>query len=286
MHIGLRLPSNGPNAVAEQIIRIGQLAEKLGFDSLWCNDHIITPANAPTAEHYGRLYEALVTLAALSTVTERVRLGAGVVVLPLREPALAAKQVAAIDAYSNGRMILGVGVGWEPGEYRFLNVDYTKRGRRCDEWIGIIRAVWRGTRITVSTETYDIVDGVSEPRPVQPDGPPILVGGDSAAALRRAAQLGDGWIAGSYVSLDTIADGVKQIRAQAPAGHKGLVYAFRKPTGSFAEMSSVDQMVDELRALQEAGAQGCMLILPEAYTPDLVTEEITLFAENVMPQVR
>jgi probable F420-dependent oxidoreductase len=286
MHLGLRLPSNGPNAVAERIIRIGQLAEKLGFDSLWCNDHIITPPNAPTTEPYGRLYEALVTLAALSTVTERVRLAAGVLVLPLREPALVAKQVAAIDAYSSGRMILGVGVGWEPGEYRFLNVDYSQRGRRCDEWIGIIRAMWRGTGITVSSETYDIVDGVSEPKPVQPSGPPILVGGDSVAALRRAAQLGDGWIPGSYMSLKTITDGMKKIKAGAPAGHKGLVYAFRRPTGSFAEMSSVDQMLGELSALQGAGAQGCVLTLPEAYTPDLMTEEVTLFAENVMPRVR
>ena len=130
-----------------------------------------------------------------------------------------------------------------------------------------------------------MVDGVSEPRPVQPDGPPILVGGDSSAALRRAAQLGDGWIPGSYMSLDTISDGVQQIRAQAPASHKGLVYAFRRPTGSFAETNSVDQMLGELSALREAGAQACVLTLPEAYTPDLVTEEITLFAKNVMPHV-
>jgi probable F420-dependent oxidoreductase len=285
MHMGLRLPSNGPNAVAEQIIKIGQLAENLGFDSLWCNDHIITPPDAATTEPYGRLHEALVTLAALSTVTERVRLAAGVIVLPLREPALVAKQVATIDAYSNGRMILGVGVGWEPGEYRFLNVDFSQRGRRCDEWIGIIRAMWGGTGITVSTETYDIVGGVSEPSPVQPGGLPILVGGDSPAALRRAAQLGDGWIPGSYMSLETISDGVQQIRAQAPAGHKGLVYAFRRPAGSFAETSSVDQMLGELSALQGSGAQGCVLTLPEAYAPDLVTEEVTLFAENVMPHV-
>jgi probable F420-dependent oxidoreductase len=285
MHIGLRLPSNGPNASAEHIIGIGQLAEKLGFDSLWCNDHIITPPGAPTTEPYGRLYEALVTLAALSTVTERVRLATGVMVLPLREPVLVAKQAAVIDAYSNGRMILGVGVGWEPGEYRFLNVDFSQRGARCDEWLRIIRAVWMGKGINVSTETYDITDGVSEPRPVQRSGPPILIGGDSAAALRRAAQLGDGWIPGSYMSLETIAEGVKKIEAQAPAGHKGLVYAFRRPTGRFAETGIVDQMIGELSTLQESGVQGCVLTLPEAYTPEVVIEEITLFAKNVMPQV-
>ena len=97
MHIGLRLPSNGPNAIADQIIRTGQLAETLGFDSVWCNDHIITPPDSPTTEPYGRLYETFITLAALSTITERVKLGAGVLVLPLREPVLVAKQAATLD---------------------------------------------------------------------------------------------------------------------------------------------------------------------------------------------
>src|SRR5574341_785816 len=190
MHFGLRLPSNGPHADAEHILRIGQLAESLGFESLWCNDHIIMPANTAFTPTYGRLFEALITLAALSTVTRRVKLGTGILILPLRDPILVAKQAATLDAYSKGRLILGVGVGWEPDEYRFLTVDFAQRGRRCDEWIGVIRKVWRGTDITIHTETVQIIDGVSEPRPFEPDGPPILVGGDSMAALRRAAQLG------------------------------------------------------------------------------------------------
>jgi alkanesulfonate monooxygenase SsuD/methylene tetrahydromethanopterin reductase-like flavin-dependent oxidoreductase (luciferase family) len=151
MHMGLRLPNNGPNAVAEQIIQVGRLAEKLGFDSVWTNDHIITPADAPSTKPYHRMYEALITLAALSTVTSHVKLGVGVLIVPLREPVLVAKQVATIDAYSKGRMMLGIGVGWERGEYRCLNVDFKKRGQRCDEWLGIIRAIWRGTGINIST---------------------------------------------------------------------------------------------------------------------------------------
>ena len=88
------------------------------------------------------------------------------------------------------------------------------------------------------------------------------------------------------MSLETIADGVKKIKTQAPADHKGLVYAFRRPSGSFAETSTVDQLINELGALQKVGVEGCVLALPEAYTSDVVTEEITLFAENIIPHVR
>lgn len=286
MHVGLRLPSNGPNADAKQIIETGQLAESLGFDSLWCNDHIIMPSDSEFAATYGRLFEAFVTLAALSTVTQRVRLATGVLVLPLRDPVLVAKQAAAIDAYSNGRLLLGVGVGWEPGEYRFLNADFSQRGRRCDEWLSVIREVWRGTGIDVSSGMYQITDGVSEPTPVQPDGPPVLVGGASEATFRRAAQLGDGWIPASYMSMETIVEGLKKIKAQAPPGHKGLVYVFRRPSGSFAETSVVDHMLSSLTELQMAGIQNCVLVLPEEYPPDTITKEIRLFAQKVMPRIR
>ena len=286
MQLGLRLPSNGPNADAEHTIRIGQLAEELGFESLWCNDHIIMPSDTEFTPTYGRLFEVFVTLAALSTLTRRVKLATGVLILPLRDPVLVAKQAAAVDAFSKGRLILGVGVGWEPGEYRYLNVDFTKRGKRCDEWLRIIRQVWRGTGINVSTETYQIDDGVSEPTPVQPGGPPILIGGAAEASLRRAAQLGDGWIPASYMSMETIVEGVKKIKAQAPAGHKGLVYAFRRPSGSFATTEAVDDMLGNLDALQEAGVQNGVLVLPEDYPPDMVTNEIKLFAERVMPRIQ
>ena len=286
MHLGLRLPSNGPNANPEHIIQVGQLAERLGFESLWCNDHIIMPSDTELTPTYGRLFEAFVTLAALSTVTQRVKLATGVLILPLRDPVLVAKQAATIDAFSMGRLILGVGVGWEPDEYRFLNADFTQRGRRCDEWLGIIRQVWRGTGITVSSETFQIEDGVSEPMPVQPGGPPVLVGGASEASLRRAAQLGDGWVPASYVSMETIVEGMQKIKAQAPPDHKGLVYVFRKPAGSFAETSAVDHMLSSLSALQEAGVHHSVLVLPEEYPPHKVTEEIELFAEKVIPRVQ
>ena len=104
MQLGLLLPHLGPNAAPDQIIKIGQLAEQLGFDSLWCNDHLIMPAHTDLTGTYGRLFEAFITLAALSTVTEDVKLGTGVLILPLRDPVLVAKQAASVDYLSGGRL--------------------------------------------------------------------------------------------------------------------------------------------------------------------------------------
>ena len=286
MQLGLLLPHLGPNAAPDQIIKIGQLAEQLGFDSLWCNDHLIMPAHTDLTGTYGRLFEAFITLAALSTVTEDVKLGTGVLILPLRDPVLVAKQAATLDAFANGRLILGVGVGWEEEEYRFFNVDFYQRGRRCDEWLDIIRSVWRGTGIEVLSETYHIAMGVSEPVPIQPGGPPILIGGNSAATFRRAARLGDGWVAGSHVSVERIVEGAQEIKAQAPIDHSGLLYAFRRPAGSLAETAVADQMLASLQALKDAGVQGAILALPVEYSPDVVISEITLFTEKVMPHIR
>lgn len=282
MELGLLLPHLGPNAVPDHIIKIGKLAEELGFNSLWCNDHLIMPSDSDLSGTYGRLFEGFITLAALSTVTENIKLGTGVMILPLRDPVLVAKQAATLDAFANGRLILGVGVGWEEEEYRFLNVDFYQRGRRCDEWLDVIRSVWQGTGIDVSSEVYHITEGVSEPVPVQPDGPPILIGGNSGAAFRRAARLGDGWIAGSYVSVDQIVEGAQRIKDQAPVDHSGLLYAFRRPSGSLAETAVADQMIVSLQALKNAGVQEAILALPVEYSSEVVIAEITMFAEQIM----
>jgi probable F420-dependent oxidoreductase len=285
MQIGLRLPNNGPHASAGHVIASGQLAEELGFDSLWTNDHLLTPEGGPSAGPYGRLIEAFVTLAALSTVTHRVGLGTGVLILPLREPVLVAKQAAAIDVYSGGRLMLGVGVGWEAGEFGFLNLNFEQRGQRADEWLKVIRAIWQGQHIRVSTESYDISAGLSLPAPAQPGGPPILVGGQSAAALRRAAHLADGWIASSTMNRDTLMEGIKTIKAQAPAGHRGLVLAYRKPGGSLADDEIAQKMVQEINDLEQLGVQHCILTLPETSAPATFTQEVRLFAEKVLPQL-
>ena len=287
MRVGLRLPSNGPNATAEDVIWCARLAEELGFDSLWVNDHIIVPADEPKAAPYHRLLEPFVTLAAVSMHTERVRLATGVLVLPIREPLLVAKQAATIDLFSKGRLTLGVGVGWEAGEFRMLNVDFERRGTLCDEWIDVVRAVWTEERIAVCTSHYRLDGGISGPPPAQSGGPPILIGGTSPRALRRAALKADGWLAPTFLPLEEVAKGIETIRAQAPAGHKGLIYVSRRPPeASLAESHAVDEMVRQFDALRSLGVQECTLPFPESLSVDDYAREITSFAKGVMPRIR
>jgi probable F420-dependent oxidoreductase len=161
-------------------------AEELGFDSLWAGDHI-SFANP--------LLDVTVALSAFAAWTERIALGAGVVLLPLRSPAVVAKEFASLDYLSGGRVVLGIGVGGE-GEKDFeaVGVPIEERGARTDEALLALRALFSGSSASFSGRFWSF-EGVSiEPQPAQAGGPPLWVGGRSAAALRRTAQLGDGWL--------------------------------------------------------------------------------------------
>lgn len=160
--------------------------EALPIDSLWVGGHVASTNPTP---------EALMGLARLSAVTERVTIGAAVLLLPLYAPAIVAKQIADLDRATDGRIVLGVGVGGEyPQEFRACGVPREERGPRADEAIPLIRRLWSGETITHDGRFYPMRDVRVHPAPVQPGGPPIIVAGRKGAALRRVAQLGDGWI--------------------------------------------------------------------------------------------
>ncbi len=176
--------------------------EDLPIDSLWAGGHVASPNPTP---------EALVGLARLSAVTTRVTIGTSILLLPLYQPAIVAKQIADLDRYTGGRVVLGVGVGGEyPAEFRACGVPLGERGRRADEMIPLLRRLWSGDVITHEGPYYPMADVRIHPVPAQADGPPIVVAGRKAPAMRRAARLGDGWMPYLYsprryaASLETI----------------------------------------------------------------------------------
>lgn len=172
---------------AELLAPIATRAEALGFDSVWIGDHVAI--HRPT-------FDALAALSYLAAVTRRVRIGPCVYLLPLRPPAVAAKLVATLDVLSGGRVIFGVGVGGEfPKEFEVSGVPRRERGARTDEGIRVCRALWGPSPVSFEGRFTRFADVPFEPKPIQPGGPPIWIGGRSDAALRRAARLGDGWIA-------------------------------------------------------------------------------------------
>ena len=194
MRIGVTVP-NVHETLAQRttIEAVGRMADDLGLDSVWCNDHLAIPgaadgggAEPAYAAAYGEqrgqhIYEPLIVLAYLAAVTRRVMLGTSVYLLPLRHPMLVARQVVSLDRLSEGRLVLGVGVGWLESEFAALGVPYRERGRRTDEAIAVLKT-------SCGADGADFL-----PKPVQRPHPPLWIGGRSAAAVRRAARSGDAW---------------------------------------------------------------------------------------------
>ena len=182
------LPNYGLDSSPEAIRRTTELAVELGFDSVWTTEHIIVGPEG--VDPYGRVYDPLVTLGWIAGWTDRIGLGTSIVLVALRNPMHLAKEVATLQELSGGRLRLGIGVGWHEDEYRFMGVPFKERGRRVDESVRLMRALWSGAK-DFEGEFWSFHEAMSEPHP-SPE-PEIWVGGSSERAIRRARELGDVW---------------------------------------------------------------------------------------------
>jgi probable F420-dependent oxidoreductase len=205
MDIGCHLPNQGPLATREALATFARAADERGVASLWVSDHVIFPRTATGSYPGGRFphppdkayLEPVVTLTAAAMCTTRARLGASVFILGHRHPVVMAKMLTSIDALSEGRLIVGVGVGWWKEELEMLGAPFTKRGRQADEALQVFKALWTQDNPAFDGEFFRIRDLGFAPKPVQKPHPPIWVGGDSPGAFRRVATFGDGWHATS-----------------------------------------------------------------------------------------
>ncbi len=193
MEFGVQLPHFGPLVSGRGTLALAQRAEALGFDAVWVSDHIVYPATF--AERFGTaVYEAITTLTWVGAVTERIRLGTAVLIAPYRNPLLLAKQLSTLDDLSGGRTVVGVGAGWMEEEFDALGAAFAERGAVTDEHLQVMRTLWRDAHPTHAGERYQFPPLCADPRPAQQPAPPIWIGGNSGAALRRAARLGEGWL--------------------------------------------------------------------------------------------
>lgn len=190
MKFGLCVPNFGAKISPQDLVTLATTAEEGGFDGVFVTDHVIVPPKE--REPYGQLMEALVTLTYISAKTRTIRLGTSILVIPQRNPVLVAKQVATLDQFSGGRVILGLGAGWMEDEFRFLNANFRRRGRVFDESIEFMRKLWSEESVTHSGRSFNVKDAIFLPKPFQARVP-IWIGGASDSALERAAKLGDGW---------------------------------------------------------------------------------------------
>lgn len=204
MRFGLFILSASPFVTPETLAKIGQCAEDRGIDALWVPEHVVLfsdyESQYPYAED-GRIpsgpdtgmLEPFSTLSFLAAHTSTVRLGTAICLLPQRNPVYAAKEAANVDYLSGGRFDFGIGVGWLREEFEAVNVPWPNRGKRTDEYIEVMQALWGDDPSSFSGEFYDLPSCSMFPKPVQSPHPPLIIGGETDAAMRRAARVGQGW---------------------------------------------------------------------------------------------
>lgn len=207
LKVGLDVGIYGRLATRDHILELAEVAESTGLESIWVADHVIFPSTFAARYPYSPtgtfpvdmtkepLLEPIATMGVLVGATQRVKIGTAVLVMPYRNPVVLARMLVTLDVLSGGRTILGAGVGWLAEEFTALDArPFAARGRVTDECIEIVKRMCQGGEVTFRGEHYQLDPVVSNPGSVQRPHPPILIGGTSDAALRRAARLGDGWL--------------------------------------------------------------------------------------------
>lgn len=275
MKIGAKLPNSGTWPQRLGMAEMAARLEAAGFESLWVGDHVLTPQQPRTRDPYtasGRMitptdepwYDAVVAMTVAATATEHCEIGVGVLVLPLRQPVVMAKQLASVDAVAGGRLVAGVGAGWMQEEFDALGIHFASRGRALEEGVDLLRRTWSGV----------IGDMVCRPTPAR--ATPILIGGMSRTACCRAGRLGDGWYAvqpADALDPSALAGCVALVRSAAadrPFGGRMVL----RVTGSEGAAEKVGR---SLPALAAAGVTEIVVDVPWV-RPDGATEVFQLLS--------
>lgn len=263
MKIGL-VPINIGMTSLEQVVGLAGLAESLGFESVWTFEHVMVPVEYNSRYPYSRdgkmgiasdgiFLDPLISLAAVAARTSTLRLGTGVNILPQTNPLLLAKQAATLDVLSGGRFMLGAGIGWLREEFDAMGVPFERRGARYDDYVTAMRKVWSGEVVEHRSDFLDWSGFQSYPRPVQPGGVPIIVGGAAGKAFERIARLGDGWFAPTNDAA-SLAPMLEGLRAACDAAGRDMA------TVEISSMWDARGGLEAVRAFEELGV--ARLIVP------------------------
>ncbi len=269
------------DAGGREILRAAQAAEAAGFDWVSCSDHPMVPVSR--ADVMGPTwYDAGSTLAFVAGATSRIRLLSHVLVLPYRHPLLVAKQYGTLDHLSGGRVILGVGSGHLKAEFKTLGADFERRGRVSDEYLRAIAVAWEQEVAAFQGETIAFRDLMVSPRVTQRPRPPFWVGGNSRAALRRAARLGEGWVPWQLgpEEFAALAEQARRLRDQS--GRSGA-FELVAPLAAAAD-ATAEAVVAEATRWRAAGATAFHVGLGAESFPHYL-DRLAWFAAQVVPRV-
>ncbi|MFJ5266006.1 TIGR03619 family F420-dependent LLM class oxidoreductase [Streptomyces sp. NPDC088387] len=272
MRLQVVLPNELAGADPHQLIDLARQAEDLGYDTAWLPDHILPPGEYGPV--YGGVLEPLVTMGWLAAATSRIRFGTSVLVLPLRSPFVVAKQIATLHALSGGRITLGVGIGWDAHEFTAVGADFSSRAARTDEGIALLRHLFEVGRGPFEGRWYGFETGVFEPRP---EGVvPVMTGGVTDAALRRAARYADIW---QGVGLDppTFTERLTHLRAHTDDPRtEGRTVSPGTRIDWHGPDATLDEAVRTAEAFRTAGAEHLAMHFG---TPDGYARRMAAFAQ-------
>jgi probable F420-dependent oxidoreductase len=270
MKFGVMFANVGPFGQAEGLTHLAQTAERVGFESLWTVEHVVVPKGYQSPYPYAQsgkmpgpeespIPDPLVWLSYAAAVTKKIRLATGILILPQRHPVYVAKEVATLDQLSGGRAILGIGIGWLREEFQVLGVPFEERMSRTDESIQALRSLWSDGPSQFAGAHYRWAALESNPKPRQRPGVPIVVGGHTPGAAKRAARLGDGFFPAQATNLVEL---IRVLRDEC--GKIG-----RDPASIEITTGSVPTL-DEVKRLQDLGVAR-FVVGPPGFAPDDVT---------------
>ena len=288
MHIGLSRPTAPKYPVPDvDAALVAHLAEQLGFESILFGEHPIRPVEEGTVntvhtEGVPYFQEAVVALSRISAMTTRIRFGFGVCLLVQHNPVRLAKQLACLDYYSQGRLMVGVGTGWSQVECEAVGGHFDRRWARTREAVTLMRRLWSEEKVAFDGEFTKIPPVHCFPQPWQKPGPPILIGSNSESAFKRIAEYGDGWMP-ALVTPEQIANGMEMIAA-GRARVKALAREFGRNLDDLPVTCILRGQVDRdvIRRYADIGVERVNIIIPYYETIEQAGEQLELLAENVL----
>jgi probable F420-dependent oxidoreductase len=293
MKLGISLHPVTPNGDLGGVLNVSRECERLGYDAVYMSGHVLGE------ESGAAVLDPMVALAAIAGATETIAVASSVLLLPHYNPVLLANEAASLDLVSNGRFVLGVGVGWNEAEFDALGVPFAERGARGDEYLQAMRALWSDRSATFKGKFTSFENATLGTAPLTSGGPPIWVGGASDGALRRALRFADAWH-GASPSPEEIAAirgrlaqlGEEVDRDPSTLGLNGIYFVV-PPGGNHngftngwvlgGEQPTAESIVESIGLLGEQGLTELNLLLP--LTPDTLMDGISWIAEEVMPKV-
>lgn len=296
MKFGVMFANAGPFAFPEGLENLARTAEEVGIESIWTVEHVVVPVDYRSKYPYSEtgkmpgpenipLPDPILPLAFAAAVTKKLRLGTGVVILPQRHPLYVAKEMATLDVLSNGRAILGVGIGWLQEEFEAVGVPFKQRAPRTEESIRAIRSLWKSTPEPFNGKFYKWGAVESHPKPIQQPGVPIVVGGHAEGAARRAARLGDGFFP-ARGELDSLTKLLAIVRDECKTiGRKPEDIEISSGiAGSNATSASSAVQLDLVRRYEDLGVAR-LIIAPPAFDIDGVRQGLHQFADRVITKL-